>query len=189
VMDLLIARWFEAPDLCFEWSQKDSTDAKTQAEINAIYLREKVLTADEVRADLGRDPLTPEQREELFPEPPPMLAPPPRTPEDEARDEETLAARVKAAMPDVHNHIHVDAPQITLPAYPDVKFPEMRMPDIKVEGTTVNVQPPEVLVDIGSTTINAQFDPPAPAEHRKITKTIVAERGKDGQLIGKVIEE
>jgi hypothetical protein len=46
-----------------------------------------------------------------------------------------------------------------------------------------------VLVDIGSTTINAQFDPPAPAEHRKITKTIVAERGKDGQLIGKVIEE
>jgi hypothetical protein len=189
VMDMLLARWFNAPDLCFEWAQKDDLDAKTQADIHAIYVAAKVLTVDEVRADLGRDPLSAEQREELFPPMPELLVEAAKTPEDEARDEEAMAARVKAAMPDVHNHIHVDAPQITLPAYPDVKFPEMRMPDIKVEGTTVNVQPPEVLVDIGSTTINAQFDPPAPAEHRKITKTIVAERGKDGQLIGKVIEE
>ena len=191
VMDMILARWFGAPDLCFQWAQKDDLDAKTQADIHAIYINAKVLTVDEVRADLGLEPLSDDQREELFPPMPEPLAEAAKTSEDEARDEEALAARVKAAMPDVHNHIHVDAPQITLPAYPDVKFPEMRMPDIKVEAPIVNIQPPEVLVDIGATTVNAQFDHRRPVEAappRKVTKTIVAERDKDGKLVGKVVE-
>lgn len=185
VMDLIIARWFECPDLCFEWAQNDDTDALTQAQINQIYLTAKVITPDEVRADLGRDPLTPEQRDELFPPPPPQLLAAPNNEPTPPKPEPPPEPQ-KAAMPEIHNHIHVDAPNITMP---DIKMPDISMPDIKVEAPVVNVQPPEVLVDIGSTTINAQFDPPAPAEPRKITKTIVAERGKDGQLIGKVIEE
>jgi|GEM_PF-1723880 hypothetical protein len=191
VMDLIVARWFGAPDLCFQWATADDLDAKTQADIHAVYLTAKVLTVDEVRADLGRDPLSPEQREELFPPMPEPLAIAAKTPEDEAKDEEALAARVKASMPDVHHHINVAAPQITLPAMPDIKMPDIRMPDIKVEAPIVNIQPPEVLVDIGATTVNAQFDHRRPVEAsppRKVTKTIVAERDKDGKLVGKVVE-
>lgn len=148
VMDMILARWFNAPDLGFCWTQKDDTDPKTQAEIKAIYLREKVLTVDEVRADLGMDPLTPEQREELFPPiPEPLLMageegdpfgkPKPKPDEDEDEDEPK-----KAAMPTIHIHN--------------------------------NVQTPEVLVDIGSTTVNAQFGEPTA---HPVTKTVIAERG------------
>ncbi|MCL2656823.1 MAG: phage portal protein [Betaproteobacteria bacterium] len=62
---------FNAPDLRFAWKEEDSEDPLTQAQVNQIYVTCKVLHPDEVRADLGREPLTSEQKAELNPPPPP----------------------------------------------------------------------------------------------------------------------
>jgi phage portal protein BeeE len=76
MMDLLLSKWFKAPDLHFAWYEEEATDPLEQAQINQIYVAAKVLHPDEVRADLGRDPLTPKQKADLNPPPPPMLAGP-----------------------------------------------------------------------------------------------------------------
>lgn len=72
IMNIVIARWFKAPDLCFGWQQDAELDPLTKAQINQIYVTTKVVTPDEVRDDLGLEPLTPEQQELLNPPPPPM---------------------------------------------------------------------------------------------------------------------
>lgn len=73
-LDLVIGRYFGAPDLEFDWVEGGEIDPKTKAEIHKVYVEAKVLTPDEVREELGRDRLTPEQREALAPRPP--VAPP-----------------------------------------------------------------------------------------------------------------
>lgn len=73
LMELILSKQFKAPDLCFAWADEQDHDPLQQAQINQIYVAAKVLTPDEVRADLGRDPLTPEQKAELTPPPPPGL--------------------------------------------------------------------------------------------------------------------
>ena len=75
LMDLIIGKHFNAPDLEFQWDQGSPVDPLVQAQIHQIYVQAKIKTADEVRAELGADPLTAEQRAELTPQPPPMLPP------------------------------------------------------------------------------------------------------------------
>ena len=192
LVDYIIVRYFGYADLCLEWDSEEDHDPLQQAQINQIYLAAKVVTPDEVRADLGREPLTPEQQELLNPPPPPALAgglpggadgAPPNTPNGalDANNVPTPAEKVEH-----HHHINVSAPIINMP---DIKLPDYNAPDIKVEGSTINVTTPDVLVDIGATTINAEFEAAPAPESRKVTKTITATRGADGQLIGKVIEE
>jgi hypothetical protein len=69
----VIQRYFQAPDLCFDWVKEADNDPLIAAQVAQIYLAGKVLTPDEVRQDMGREPLTPEQQELLNPPPPPML--------------------------------------------------------------------------------------------------------------------
>jgi len=69
-------RFYGYTDLAFAWEEEEAVDPLAQAQINQIYVAAKVVTPDEVRADLGREPLTAEQKEELNPPPPPMLAEP-----------------------------------------------------------------------------------------------------------------
>jgi SPP1 gp7 family putative phage head morphogenesis protein len=78
VMNRMIAKYWGRPDIGFMWNDEDSTNPLEQAQINQIYLTTKVKTPDEVRADIGLDPLTDEQQELLNPPPPPQLvmAPP-----------------------------------------------------------------------------------------------------------------
>ena len=57
----------------FDWIDDDASEPLERAQIDAIYIVNKVLTPDEVREDLGRDPLTPEQQLLLNPPPPPEL--------------------------------------------------------------------------------------------------------------------
>ena len=65
---------FGVTDLEFCWLDEEITTAKDKAEITAIYLREKVITPDEARIDnLGKDPLTPEERDSAWPTPPPPM--------------------------------------------------------------------------------------------------------------------
>lgn len=86
-------------DLEFRWVEEEAVDPLVKAQINKLYLDAKVLTADEVRADIGRDPLTDEQRAELTPEP----VVEPGEGEDEAGDavdaeaEPQPAAKISAA--------------------------------------------------------------------------------------------
>ena len=76
LIDSIIVKYFNATDLEFAWQDEAAVDPLEQAQINQIYVAAKVLHPDEVREDLGRDPLTPEQKDELNPPPPPMLQAP-----------------------------------------------------------------------------------------------------------------
>lgn len=72
MVDAVIVRYFKITDLEFAWVDDEITTPKEKAEIAAIYVGAKVMTPDEVRADLGKEPLTQEQRDAAWPEPPPM---------------------------------------------------------------------------------------------------------------------
>lgn len=76
LIDRVIVQCFGYTDIEFRWEDQVAIDPLVQAQINKVYLDAKVLHPDEVRADLGRDPLTPEQKEDLNPPPPPMLGGP-----------------------------------------------------------------------------------------------------------------
>ena len=62
-------------DLEFAWVEEESIDPLVKAQINKLYLDSKVITPDEVRADIGMDPLTDEQKAELSPPMPDPLDP------------------------------------------------------------------------------------------------------------------
>lgn len=76
LFDFLITEKLQQPDLEFQWKVQKDLDPVKQAEVDEIYLRSKVVTPDEVRERLGMEPLSPEQKEELNPPPPPGLVPP-----------------------------------------------------------------------------------------------------------------
>lgn len=70
VMDYIIAKYFDEPDLQFDWEEEDDTSPKVQSEILCAYVDKGILTDDEAREALGKDPFTDEQREKM--KPPPM---------------------------------------------------------------------------------------------------------------------
>ena len=75
LVDMVLAKHLGAPDLQLTWEEGEVVDALTRAQVAKLYVDAKVLHPDEVRADLGRDPLTPEQKADLTP-PPAMGAEP-----------------------------------------------------------------------------------------------------------------
>lgn len=62
-----IQKYWNAPDLMFDWVKEADNDPLIAAQVAQIYLGGKVLTPDEVRQDLGREPLTDDQKSELNP--------------------------------------------------------------------------------------------------------------------------
>lgn len=97
LIDLVLVKYLGFPDLEFSWDEEEALDPLAQAQINEIYVRSKVLHPDEVRADLGRDPLTPEQKSEMNP-PVPAAAreEDPPSPNDTQGAKEALAKAGKA---------------------------------------------------------------------------------------------
>jgi len=73
LMDMILARYFGYADLRFSWNDERDQDPLQQANINKIYLDARVVTADEIRSDLGLDPLTDEQKAALAPAVPAAL--------------------------------------------------------------------------------------------------------------------
>jgi SPP1 gp7 family putative phage head morphogenesis protein len=67
LLDYIIAKHFKAPDLEFQWKEEEAIDPLEAAQISQIYVAAKVLHPDEVRADLGREPMTEEQKADLNP--------------------------------------------------------------------------------------------------------------------------
>jgi hypothetical protein len=52
-------------DVVFRWEEEHESDPLEEAQRFALYLTNKVLHADEVRADLGLDPMSPEMRAQM----------------------------------------------------------------------------------------------------------------------------
>ena len=75
MINYLVVTYWGYTDIGFCWEEENDIDPLTQAQVNQIYLQEGVLMPDEVRADLGKDPLTPEQlaAQAAAKQPPPML--------------------------------------------------------------------------------------------------------------------
>lgn len=73
LMNEVIVRCWGADDLEFAWADEEITDPQVKAAVLTSYVQAKILTPDEAREDLGKKPLTPEQKEELNPPPPPGL--------------------------------------------------------------------------------------------------------------------
>lgn len=84
-MDGIIADLFDAPDLEFDWVEEMNLDVTTRATVHKTYIDAGVLTPDEVREELGRDPLTPEEREGIAQRKAPTGEPP--GDDDEAKGE------------------------------------------------------------------------------------------------------
>lgn len=72
-MTRIVQKHLKAPDLKFQFKIVNKIDPKGQADVHGIYLDREVLTPDEVREDLGKEAMTPEQREAAFPTPPPPM--------------------------------------------------------------------------------------------------------------------
>lgn len=76
VVDQVLWRWFGWTDLEMDFEPEAELDQLTKAQVDQIYVEAKVVTPDEVRESLGKDPLTAQQKDELNPPPPPGLAGP-----------------------------------------------------------------------------------------------------------------
>lgn len=72
VHDDIISQYW-SPDYELVWENDAALNPLETAEVNQIYLANKVLHPNEVREELGRDPLTDEQKADLNPPPPPGL--------------------------------------------------------------------------------------------------------------------
>lgn len=64
-MDAIIARLFGYDDIEFVLADEVSIDPETRSRIHKTYIDAKVLTPDEVREEIGRDPLSDEDKVEL----------------------------------------------------------------------------------------------------------------------------
>lgn len=60
-IDYLLLKYLDGRDIEFAWVEEDSVKPLDQANIHKTYVDAGVLTEDEVREDLGRDPFTEEQ--------------------------------------------------------------------------------------------------------------------------------
>ena len=74
-MDRVIAEEFSSADLEFAWVDDREMDPKQAADINVAYVNARILSADEVREDLGRDPLGGEYALPFAPKAPPGMDP------------------------------------------------------------------------------------------------------------------
>lgn len=76
LVDQVLVQHLGFADLEFCWQEGEVVDPLKRAQVFKIYADAKVLHPDEVRAELGRDPLTPEQKADLTPPPPMALGGP-----------------------------------------------------------------------------------------------------------------
>ena len=62
LMDYIITKYFGEPDIEFAWDTDKESQPLEQAQINQINVNAGILTVDEVRADMGRDPMSEEDK-------------------------------------------------------------------------------------------------------------------------------
>ena len=91
-MDAVLAQHFKSPDLEFDWVEEVNMDPEAKARVHATYISAGVITPDEVREELGRDPLTPEEKEAMAQRNAPKPGKPEPGEEGEDDDEEAKGA-------------------------------------------------------------------------------------------------
>lgn len=91
----IIQKYLGLNDVHFIWKKKEEIDPKTQAEINQIYVNSGILTKNEVRSDLGREPLS---DEDLQPQASDITEDNP-----EPKEEEKSAGKKQAGLPILKN--------------------------------------------------------------------------------------
>lgn len=64
IMDILIQDYMGFKNVEFKYMEEEAQKPLEQAQVNDIYIKNGTLLPDEVREDLGRDPLTDEQKAE-----------------------------------------------------------------------------------------------------------------------------
>lgn len=104
LIDGIIQQRMGYADLQFSFHDKEAQDPMERAQIDQIYITAGVIHPDEVRADLGKAPLTPEQKADLAP-------PPPVIPGDNATTADAKAgkpAKDGAAKPGVKKSVSND---------------------------------------------------------------------------------
>ncbi|KVT86383.1 hypothetical protein WK59_10300 [Burkholderia ubonensis] len=69
MIDGVIARYWKAPDLEFVWNENVAVDPLQQAQIDQIYLMNQVKIPNEVREDLGLEPLDTPEADQVLPRP------------------------------------------------------------------------------------------------------------------------
>lgn len=74
-INLLIWKTFGYKDITFDWKVEEATNALVKAQVSQIYIANKVQTPDEVRLEMGLEPMTPEERATAFPAPVVMNSP------------------------------------------------------------------------------------------------------------------
>ena len=132
LMNQIIIKWFGLTDVTFAWEDETSVDPLVQAQINQIYIAAKVLTPDEVRIDLGKEAMSPEGREAAFPTPPAPIDP--LSPEGVS-----ASMQSQAKQPD------------------EPKKPVDGAEKFEIHNH-IAITPPDVIVDIGKTTINVNAE-------------------------------
>lgn len=65
LVDYIIWKYFGYTDIEFSWEEEEAIDPLIQAQVAQIYEGMGVLLADEIRADLGKPPITPEQQAQI----------------------------------------------------------------------------------------------------------------------------
>lgn len=65
LIDDVLARYMDMAAYEFVWKEEESLNPKEQAEIYAIYKNAGILTADEIRAELGKEPLPEQEQPDL----------------------------------------------------------------------------------------------------------------------------
>lgn len=130
--------------VAFRFKTDHGADPLVQSQIHTAYINAKVITPDEARADLGREAMTPAQREAAFPAPPAPLAPgqdedePPKKgagkQEDETPAEKMLAQALAMLEPERLAKLIAEAAATQAPRIVEVR--------------------PEVNVDVGDTVVH-----------------------------------
>lgn len=99
LIDMVLVKQFGFADLEFIWQEGEIIDPLKRAQLHKIYVESGILHPDEVRADMGKEPLTPEQKADIKPVPPQIIAPndPNADPKKQPDEEKDQAMKYAAA--------------------------------------------------------------------------------------------
>jgi hypothetical protein len=149
---------FGYKDLKFDWVNEESISPVEKAQVNQIYLAANVITADEVREDIGKDPFTPEQL---------------------AKQAEAAAAKAAAMQSALGG-----GPGAKTDGPPNQNKEEKKEP----AAPPAVVKMGDIYVDVGGTVVKAEFPQHGQMQSSSSKRTVIAKRQDDGSITGEIIE-
>lgn len=211
----IILHKFGFDDLIFRWKEDEATDEATRATIAVQYVTAKIYHPDEIRAQMGDEPMSPEMRDQMDMATFSSTVNATILPDDQQEKKDNASMALAAAKPapvmaapgtkppptqksaddaaPVVNHFKFDAPQITIaPPAINIAPPAVTIAPAAVNVTsppvTVNMpeqKQPDVFVDIGATNFTAKIEAP---KTRAKDRTVSYTRDKNGNLVAKITD-